>query len=153
MTEQSTKREPMRWYVMPGSSDMLTTRIRGYLYEPREDKPHIWKPVRALTPEERAVEDAEYASGWRRARTPVDPGLTGLYRLHNSAGHLLYVGISGEPPRRWVEHSDEKPWWPEVANLSLEWFDTRAEALDAEIIAICRERPKYNIQHNAANVA
>lgn len=153
MTEASAKREPMRWYVMPGSSDMSTTRIRGYLYEPREDKPHIWKPVRALTPEERAIEDAEHAKGRRRARTPVDQGSTGLYRFRNSDGHLLYVGISGNPPRRWVEHSDSKPWWREVASLSLEWFDTRAEALDAEILAICRERPVYNIQHNDANAA
>lgn len=76
---------------------------------------------------------------------------TALYRLRDSAGRLLYVGIGRDPLRRWPEHAGDKPWWPEVADLSMEWFESRTEALGAEATAIRVERPRHNVIHNATN--
>ena len=33
-----------------------------------------------------------------------------LYRFHNRAGELLYIGITVDPGARWRKHRDEKPW-------------------------------------------
>jgi hypothetical protein len=78
---------------------------------------------------------------------------TALYRLSDAAGELLYMGISDDPLRRWGEHAGDRQWWPSVANLSLEWFGSRPAALKAEALAIRAEEPKYNVLHNAQNVA
>jgi excinuclease UvrABC nuclease subunit len=72
---------------------------------------------------------------------------TTLYRLRDEHGKLLYVGIAGNPGRRFEQHADTKAWWPEVARVDLEHFDTRDEALIAETIAIVNEEPAYNIRH------
>jgi hypothetical protein len=72
------------------------------------------------------------------------PGRTAVYRLFNRGGDLLYVGISSDPPTRCINHSYDKPWWPEVASRTEEWRETRALALKAETAAIRTERPKYN---------
>jgi hypothetical protein len=40
---------------------------------------------------------------------------TALYRLYDETGQLLYVGITTYPPKRFVEHERDKPWWPQVA--------------------------------------
>lgn len=78
---------------------------------------------------------------------------TALYRLSDASGRLLYVGVSEVPLRRWKEHSKDKPWWPRVATLTLEWFDSRTEALGAEVDAIRSERPLHNLAHNSQHVA
>ena len=38
-------------------------------------------------------------------------GPTCLYRVHDAQGGLLYVGIAGNPGRRFQEHAGTKPWW------------------------------------------
>jgi predicted GIY-YIG superfamily endonuclease len=73
---------------------------------------------------------------------------TTLYRLRDSQGKLLYVGISGNPGRRFHQHSKDKPWWPQVASSTMEHFDTRREAEAAEMDAIKTERPAFNVVHN-----
>ncbi|MEU3665778.1 GIY-YIG nuclease family protein [Streptomyces virginiae] len=90
-----------------------------------------------------------------KVRRPVvrneEPGTrTALYRLRNDRCRLLYVGISDAPLRRWPEHAKDKEWWPEVADFSLEWFESRGAALAAEAAAIRAEAPKYNVTHNSA---
>jgi hypothetical protein len=60
------------------------------------------------------------------------------------------VGISSKPPQRWGQHAADKEWWPEVADLSLEWLESRAAALDAESRAIRTEKPLHNVLHNNA---
>lgn len=72
------------------------------------------------------------------------PGRTALYRLFNADGQLLYVGISSDPPTRYVNHAYEKLWWHEVATTTEEWIETRAEALREETRAIKTELPCYN---------
>jgi predicted GIY-YIG superfamily endonuclease len=89
----------------------------------------------------------------RRAPMPNKPEVptrTAVYRLRNNDGDLLYVGISGAPQRRWMEHAGDKEWWPEVSQFAIEWFETREEALSAEAKAIRAEKPVRNIAHNAS---
>jgi predicted GIY-YIG superfamily endonuclease len=71
-----------------------------------------------------------------------------LYRFFNSAGDLLYIGITNRVPRRLDQHGDDKPWYLEVADVKVEHHPNRHAALAAEKTAIKTERPKYNVVHN-----
>ncbi len=73
---------------------------------------------------------------------------TTVYRLRDKSGVLLYVGIAGNPGRRFEQHAGEKPWWGEVANIDLTHFPTREDAASAEMEVIKAERPRYNIVGN-----
>lgn len=74
--------------------------------------------------------------------------LTALYRLYNSAETLLYIGVTDNPDRRFKQHRDSKPWWPQVTRKTIEWHPSRGRALTAEAAAITAETPAYNIDHN-----
>jgi predicted GIY-YIG superfamily endonuclease len=76
-----------------------------------------------------------------------------LYRFFDRSKSLLYVGISCSALRRFLEHKSEKSWWSEISHSTLEHFETRQEALDAERAAIRNEKPKYNKIHNGAGGA
>lgn len=76
---------------------------------------------------------------------------TALYRLYDNAGTLLYVGAAKDPSRRFRDHRAEKSWWHEVAQDSVEWFETPFHALKAEVEAIKREAPRYNIRSTEAH--
>lgn len=71
-----------------------------------------------------------------------------LYRFWSASGQLLYVGISANPGSRWKQHRDDKPWWMEVANVTLEHFYSREAVEAAERTAIINEQPRYNIVHS-----
>jgi predicted GIY-YIG superfamily endonuclease len=73
---------------------------------------------------------------------------TTLYRLYDEADNLLYIGIAGNPGRRFEQHRGEKPWWGEVARTTLTHYATRQEALYAELSAINTEHPRHNIIGN-----
>ncbi|WP_329390222.1 GIY-YIG nuclease family protein [Streptomyces sp. NBC_01716] len=75
---------------------------------------------------------------------PKNPGRTALYRLFDESGALLYVGISHKPDVRWGQHSEQKAWWPAVAQRAVEWHETRSGAEKAELAAIATERPLHN---------
>ena len=70
---------------------------------------------------------------------------TALYRLLNADGALLYVGITNNPEVRWKAHSRKKPWWPEVSEKTVKWFDDRMAAATAEARAIRLEAPRWNV--------
>ncbi|MGY5014670.1 GIY-YIG nuclease family protein [Streptomyces sp. 900105755] len=72
-------------------------------------------------------------------------GETATYRLTNSVGALLYVGMSRNPLQRWAWHAEQHPWWPDVAAYSVTWHGTRAEAEIEERRAIKEDRPVYNV--------
>ncbi|MFB4275783.1 GIY-YIG nuclease family protein [Nonomuraea sp. MTCD27] len=74
---------------------------------------------------------------------------TTLYRLYDTADRLLYVGVAGNPGRRFEQHRAEKPWWGQVARITLEHHPTREAALDAELTAIRTENPRHNIAGRA----
>ncbi|MGW9371155.1 GntR family transcriptional regulator [Streptomyces xanthophaeus] len=71
-------------------------------------------------------------------------GRTGLYRHYSADGELLYVGIAYDPDLRLEQHY----WRRESARHTVNWFDRRRDALEAESKAIADERPRYNLQHN-----
>lgn len=76
---------------------------------------------------------------------------TALYRHWNSDGELLYVGISLSAVQRLGQHRTTAHWFGQIANMTIEWFDSREAALEAERQAIKSECPKFNKAHNAAN--
>lgn len=76
-----------------------------------------------------------------------------LYRFYDAAHQLLYVGITCNPPVRFIMHRHSKDWWSEVARIDIENFNSRDELKNAEQSAIRIERPRYNIQHNGDGVA
>lgn len=69
---------------------------------------------------------------------------TTLYRHFDGDGTLLYIGVTGNPARRMLAHR-RQPWWPAVERTEQEQYDTRAQALDAEFVAITTEHPLHNI--------
>lgn len=75
---------------------------------------------------------------------------TTLYRLYGTGGELLYIGIAGNPGRRFEQHRADKPWWGDVVGITLEHHPTRAQAADAELEAIQAENPRHNIAGRTA---
>lgn len=75
---------------------------------------------------------------------------TTLYRLFDIEGTLLYVGIAGNPGRRFEQHAKDKPWWSEVDLIDLEHMETRSLAVTEESRVIRQEKPKYNVVHNVS---
>jgi hypothetical protein len=69
---------------------------------------------------------------------------TTLYRFFDGAGRLLYVGISGELPKRLTTHNRRQPWWRKVARSTYEHFETREAAREAERKAIRGDHPRFN---------
>jgi predicted GIY-YIG superfamily endonuclease len=84
-------------------------------------------------------------------RTPymqaLDVKPTALYRLYDSEDRLLYVGVTIDTKRRLDEHRRGKSWWPQVTRKTIEWFDTRTLAQEAEDVAIRDEKPTFDATH------
>jgi hypothetical protein len=74
-------------------------------------------------------------------------GRHALYRFYGHAGELLYIGISLNPGSRWMAHRAEKPWWTDVAQITIELMPDRDSALLAERFAIEDEQPLHNVMH------
>jgi excinuclease UvrABC nuclease subunit len=68
-----------------------------------------------------------------------------LYRHFDGQGTLLYVGISASAVRRLTDHKTQSAWFSLIA-VKVEHFPTRTAARKAEITAITKERPLYNIK-------
>lgn len=83
----------------------------------------------------------------------VRQGRTALYRVFDSTGKLLYVGISQNPDIRFGQHSQTKLWWSEVDVRKVEWYETRAEAATAEKVAIKAEMPHWNLHHAVPQIS
>ncbi|MFE2710572.1 GIY-YIG nuclease family protein [Streptomyces mirabilis] len=79
---------------------------------------------------------------------PFPTGRSALYRLYNSAGVLLYVGVSRYPDERLKQHAGDKTWWHHVARHEIAWLDSRLDALAVEATAMEEERPLYNGYHH-----
>lgn len=70
---------------------------------------------------------------------------TALYRHFDVSGALLYVGITGRDfTRRLHEHRCKEAWAKQVARTTVDYFPTRAEAIEAETRAIAEECPIHN---------
>lgn len=77
---------------------------------------------------------------WNDARYQ---GITGVYRAYDSQDRLLYVGISKDVLDRLGQHRSSG-WAQYVTNLTIEYFPTRQQALEAESRAIKDEDPVWN---------
>jgi predicted GIY-YIG superfamily endonuclease len=75
---------------------------------------------------------------------------TSLYRHYNSGGELLYIGISLSTIQRLGQHADHSDWFKSIARVTIEHFENRKDALEAERNAIIKERPLHNIYHKKA---
>lgn len=75
-----------------------------------------------------------------------------VYRLWDAEGNLLYIGSAYDPEHRCKEHR-KKPWWPEVASRTEQWFSARGTAYAEEMKAIRTERPKHNQMGTTGYVA
>lgn len=71
-------------------------------------------------------------------------GRTSLYRHFNASGQLLYVGIATCHIRRIEQHRTTAPWFWDIAEIRIEHFPSRQEALAAESLAIRTEGPMHN---------
>jgi hypothetical protein len=69
---------------------------------------------------------------------------TKLYRHFDTAGTLLYVGISNSAVARLGQHEKDKLWHDDIASMTIETFGTRKEAEQAERDAIRAEKPLHN---------
>ncbi|MFF4791877.1 GIY-YIG nuclease family protein [Streptomyces sp. NPDC001276] len=154
-SSRQSEREPIQWYEDPEDGlACYSSPIRNYVYAQSDDDPNYWVAVRWKTPQEMAAEEAAEKvaqarlEARKKAAAAGDKRRTALYRLSDSAGQLLYVGISAKPLQRWTQHAAEKPWWPLVSTMTLEWFDSNAEALAMEALAIQSEWPQHNVVHN-----
>lgn len=75
----------------------------------------------------------------------MTPARTELYRHLDASGRLLYVGISLSTAIRLMAHRHSSPWFDQIANITIERFDSREAALHAETMAIITEKPIYNL--------
>jgi len=78
--------------------------------------------------------------------------VTTLYRHFDKAGTLLYVGISTSAAARLVGHKHGSGWFDDLATITIEHYDSREEALEAEKKAIINEKPLYNRDHNKRSI-
>lgn len=74
---------------------------------------------------------------------------TAVYRIRGEADELLYIGMTGDLRVRWDDHAAKQPWWDELRSMTVDWYDSREEADDAERAAIEAETPKYNKKYLA----
>jgi hypothetical protein len=72
---------------------------------------------------------------------------TAVYRLYDKDEVLVYVGISSQPPIRFVQHRQGSAWWRDVVTREVEWYETRRLALAEEFRAITHDRPLFNKHH------
>lgn len=86
-----------------------------------------------------------------RLRLPLDQRPHALYRFYDHAGRLLYIGITSALSARLSNHGDTKPWWVDVANITVSHYVNRDEVLAAERAAIISERPLWNVKHNTGS--
>ena len=71
---------------------------------------------------------------------------TYLYRHFDKEGNLLYVGISLSFTKRLKQHSDNSHWFDLITNVTIENFQNRSDALEAERVSIQKENPLFNLR-------
>lgn len=74
---------------------------------------------------------------------------TAVYRMFSRQGDLLYVGITKSLAARLGQHDTGKDWYHLVDSIKLAHYPTRDQARRAEIMAIQKESPAFNIADRA----
>lgn len=128
----------------PSSGDRDTPHAQAIAAAKRRARTHTAVPV--TLPDSRqgvrfqATDVFGYSSlPWSRTA----PG-TWLYRMHDTHGDLLYIGISGALGARMDLHRTDKPWWPDVDHVIATMVGQEHIALDLERAAIRAEMPRHN---------
>ena len=67
---------------------------------------------------------------------------TQLYRHFDKEDNLLYVGISFSSLLRLSQHKSLSSWYDQISRVTIENFENREQALEAETKAILNEKPK-----------
>jgi hypothetical protein len=70
-----------------------------------------------------------------------------VYRCLNSDKRVIYIGSTAALLKRIRLHRSQSPWWPEVAEVTGEYFPTVFLARAAERLAIKAELPLHNDQY------
>jgi hypothetical protein len=129
---------------MPSVSDTGTPHAQAIAATKRKARTHTPTPV-ALPDGSRGVRfqatDIFGYSSLPWSRTA--PG-TWLYRMFDTDGALLYIGISGALGTRMDLHRTDKPWWPDVDHIIATMIGHEHVALDLERAAIRAEMPRHN---------
>ncbi len=73
-----------------------------------------------------------------------------VYRMYDSNNELLYVGCTKNLLARIGSHQSDKEWKYDIKNITLEYFDNRLDALNAESKYQKNENPKYSIPSSIA---
>lgn len=68
-----------------------------------------------------------------------------LYRLYDTEGRLLYVGISLRPDTRVMVHRSRQPWGKQIATYTAAEYPNREAAKAAERWAIHHQNPIHNL--------
>ena len=69
-----------------------------------------------------------------------------VYKHYDKDGRLLYVGATGEVLKRTSLHQSSSAWFESVANIVIEKFEYKSQALDYERKVIFNEKPLYNVK-------
>lgn len=104
-------------------------------------------PAGALTPNQGLATENFGAT----VTTQIVPEPHALYRIYDDAGQLLYVGISKNPAARFMQHTN-KPWWPDVRGITIDWYANGELVRSAERRAIHVEKPAHNIAGNGGTL-
>lgn len=72
------------------------------------------------------------------------------YVYWDEAERCLYVGKAFDPVERRKQHKD-KPWYEEIWNENIQWYDSEQLAFEAEKRLIAELKPLHNAQHNTRN--
>lgn len=68
-----------------------------------------------------------------------------LYRLYDGYGRLQYVGRTSNIARRLQEHRHQQRWWSDVEDVTITFYPTLTELIDAERKAIVIEESYWNV--------
>lgn len=73
-----------------------------------------------------------------------------LYRAYDGDDTLLYVGVSGKWSERLHSHEKNSEWMEQTDYVTIQRFPDRDSVLAAERLAITKEGPLFNKDHNVA---
>jgi excinuclease UvrABC nuclease subunit len=68
-----------------------------------------------------------------------------VYEMYDADGVLLYIGRSVQVPARLQTHSQQKPWWTDVARIETTHLYTPEAAVRCESALIELKRPRWNV--------
>lgn len=73
-----------------------------------------------------------------------------LYRCYDADLNLLYIGITSAGFKRFRRHGNDREWWAEVDTIKVDHHPSGQAAHAAEIEAIRKLKPRYNVNHAIA---